>query len=296
MNLRHVELFRYIMLFGTLTKAAEMMAVSQPAASKMLWQLERSTGIILFERTKRRLKPTRDGELFFAEVQRTWESIDRLERMSKDIGSMRLGRLNLGIMPAMAGTIMPALIASFRKRHKDITLSFHSRSSERIIEWAIAGQIDLGLTNTSTPHPNVECRIIAKVPGLCVVPGDHRLAAKSQISPADLEGEDFIGIGPVERSTVIKKAFDLAGIGLRIAIEAPMAHLTCALVASGAGVGVVDALTANQFTDRGLAVRPFLPSVSFPIWHVRPRNISKNPLADVLIEDLETAFRRMNYC
>lgn len=295
MNLRHVELFRHIMRFGTLTQAAEIMAVSQPAASKMLSQLERSTGISLFERSKGRLRPTRDGELFFAEVQRTWEGIERLERMTKDISQMRLGRLNLGVKPALAGTLMPPLIARFRRKHENTTISLHSRSSERVVEWAIAGQIDLGITNAATPHPNVACRIIARIPGVCIVPEQHRLARREELHPEDFDGEDYVSIGTVERSTIIEKAFDAAGVRLRIMVEAPMAHMTCSLVANGAGVAIVDEINARAFTGRGLVIKPFAPALSFPVWHLRPRSLSNSPLADALSRDLEDEFERLGY-
>lgn len=295
MNLKHIELFRYIMEYGTLTEAAEMISVSQPAASKMLHQLERSTGIILFKRTKGRLKPTRDGELYFAEVQRTWESVQRLQRITKDIRELRFGRLNLGIMPMLAGTLLPSLLARFCQRHEKTTVALHSRSSERIIEWAIAGQIDLGITNTSTAHPNVSCRIIARIPGVCVVPENHRLASRTELRAKDLEGENYISIGTVERRTIIEKIFNQAGVHLGMFIEAPMANITCALVASGAGVAIVDELNARSFDGRGLVVKRFIPEVSFPVWHLRPNTLSGSSLAEALTRDLEDEFERLNY-
>lgn len=295
MNLRHVELFRHIMRFGTITQAAEMMSVSQPAASKMLSQLEYATGITLFERSKGRLRPTRDGELFFAEVQRTWEGIDRLERMSRDLGTKRLGRLNLGVKPALAGTLIPPIIARFREGHGNTTISLHSRSSERIIEWAIAGQIDIGITNNSTPHPNVICRVIGRIPGVCVLPDNHRLASRSALRPQDFLDEDFISIGTVERSTVIERAFEEAGVALRIAIEAPMAHITCALVASGAGVAIVDEVNAAAFVGRGLVIKPFERPLNFPTWHLRSRSLTSSPLAEALTRDIEDELERLGY-
>lgn len=295
MNLRHVELFRHIMRFGTLTQAAEMMSVSQPAASKMLYQLERSTGIILFLRTKGRLKPTRDGELYFAEVQRTWESVERLERMTKDIRELRFGRLNLGIMPMLAGTLVPPLLTRFCQQHEKTTVKLHSRSSDRIIEWAIAGQIDLGVTEHSTPHPNVLCRMIARIPNACVVPEAHHLASRRGIRPEDLDGESFISIGSVERRANIEKIFDQAGVRPRMFIEAPMSNIACTMVVSGAGVALVDELNARNFIGRGLVAKPFVPEISSPVWHLRPNTLIGSSLAEALTRDLEDEFERLNY-
>jgi DNA-binding transcriptional LysR family regulator len=295
MNLKHIELFRHVMEHGTLTRAAEILSISQPAASKMLHQLERSAGITLFERSKSRLRPTRDGELFFAEVQRTWESIERLERVTKDIRELRFGRINLGIMPMLAGTILPPLVTRFCERHENTTVALHSRSSERVIEWAITGQIDLGLANSSTPHPNVSCRVIARIPGVCVVPENHRLAARRELRPEDLSGENYISIGHVERRTVIARVFEAAGIDLRTFIEAPMANITCALVASGAGVAIVDKANASLFAGRGLVARPFVPEVAFPVWHLRPNTLIGSSLADAMTRDIEDEFERLGY-
>jgi DNA-binding transcriptional LysR family regulator len=295
MNMKHVELFRHIMHFGTLTQAAQIMAVSQPAASKMLSQLEYSTGISLFERTKGRLKPTREGELFFAEVQRTWQGIERLKRASKDISRMRYGHLNLGVLPALATTLMPALITHFRRKNTHTTLSVHSRSSERITEWAIAGQIDVGLVNAATTHPNVECRLVARIPGVCILPEGHPLTALSEIRPRDFHGQDYVSLGTFDRGVVIDKIFEEAGVVPDIAIEAPVANMACALVASGAGIGVVDEMNAQSFVGRGLAVRPLTPPVSFPIWHIRSVNLSRSVAVEALTHEVEEEFERRGY-
>jgi DNA-binding transcriptional LysR family regulator len=256
MNLRHVELFRHIMNLGTLTQAAEIMSVSQPAASKMLNQLERSTGIILFQRMKGRLKPTRDGELYFAEVQRTWESVER---------------------------------------HEKTAVKLHSRSSDRILEWAIAGQIDLGITEHATPHPNVICRMIARIPNVCAVPAGHRLADLKRIRPEDLDGENFVSIGSADRRVFIEKVFEQAGVLPRMFIDAPMSNVASALVANGAGIALVDELNAQSFIERGLVARPFAPEVFSPVWHVRPNTLIGSSLAEALIRDIEDELKRLGY-
>jgi len=294
-NLRHVELFRHIMHLGTLTQAAEMMSVSQPAASKMLNQLERSTGIILFQRMKGRLKPTRDGELYFAEVQRTWESVDRLERMTKDIRELQFGRLNLGVMPMLAGTLIPPLLTRFCRQHEKTSVKLHSRSSDRIIEWVIAGQIDLGITEHFTPHPNVVCRLIARIPNVCAVPEGHRLAGLKTIRPEDLDGENFVSIGSPDRRVFVEKVFEQAGVLPRMFIDAPMANVASALVANGAGIALVDELNAQSFIGRGLVAKPFAPEIFSPVWHLRPNTLTGFSLADALIRDIEDELERLGY-
>src|SRR4051812_19207609 len=78
MNLREIEAFRAVMLCGTASRAAEMLNISQPAITKALQALERSINFDLFERTKGRLVPTPEGQLFFREVEQSFVGLARL--------------------------------------------------------------------------------------------------------------------------------------------------------------------------------------------------------------------------
>ena len=206
---------------------------------------------------------------------------------------MRLGRLNLGVKPALAGTMMPPLIATFGE-HENTTVALHSRSSERVIEWAIAGQIDIGITNASTQHPNVACRVIARIPGVCIVPEGHRLAgARAAARRSGGRGLHLHRRGGTKHHH--REGVRRGCVQLRIMIEAPMAHMTCALVANGAGVAIVDQINAEAFKGRGLVLKPFKPGISFPVWHLRPLNLTSSTLADALTQDLEDEFERLGF-
>jgi DNA-binding transcriptional LysR family regulator len=112
--------------------------------------------------------------------------------------------------------------------------------------------------------------------------------------PEDFDGEEYISIGTVERSTMIEKAF-AAGVRLRIMNEVPMAHMTCSLVANGAGVAIVDEVNARAFSGRSLVIKPFEPAISFPVSHLRPRSLSSSALAEALTRDIEDELERFGH-
>jgi DNA-binding transcriptional LysR family regulator len=70
MNLKHIEAFRAVMLAGSMTAAAKELFTSQPNISRLITQLERETGLLLFQRSGVRLIPTSEGNAFFREVER----------------------------------------------------------------------------------------------------------------------------------------------------------------------------------------------------------------------------------
>ena len=95
MNLRQCEVFRVVMEAGTVTAAADLLHVSQPAVSKILAQLERDLGFRAFLRVRRRLVPTPEAQALYDEVRRAFVSLDYLTRFARDLKGLRQGRLVL---------------------------------------------------------------------------------------------------------------------------------------------------------------------------------------------------------
>lgn len=286
MRIRQIELFRLVIRHGTLTAAADALSISQPAASKLLAQLESHVGLKLFERTKRRLILTREGEMYAAEAERTWEGIQRLRRTAIDIKQLKFGRLNIAAMPSVAGSFLPAIVTKFSAKKKNVSISVHARTSERIHEWATAGQIDIGFTHSRAIHPFVSSELLVRIPEVCVMPSNHRLALRETIKPADLQDEEFVRIGDIGDITETDQVFIDAQIPRRLNLETPMAFVACDLVANGGGVSLVDQLTAASYGRPGLVFRPFTPTLYSEIWCIRPKMLRPSGIAEEFLRSV----------
>jgi DNA-binding transcriptional LysR family regulator len=78
MNLRQIEAFKAVMETGTVTLAAARLHIAQPSATKLLQMCERSAGMSLFTRDRRRLTPTPEARLLYGEVERVFQSAETI--------------------------------------------------------------------------------------------------------------------------------------------------------------------------------------------------------------------------
>src|SRR4051794_36524508 len=110
MRLRHIEVFHAVKQTGSIGKAAALLGVSQPAASKVLQHAESALGFKLFERVKGRLQPTVEAEVLHVEVAKLHQGLEQLRMLSANLRRFPEGRLRIGCLPSLGLSIMPRAI------------------------------------------------------------------------------------------------------------------------------------------------------------------------------------------
>ena len=106
MFVRQLEAFRATMMAGTVSGAATLLGVSQPAVSRLLARLEKEIKITLFDRSTGRLAPTREAQILYDQVERTFVSVDKIREIAADIGAARAGHLHIAAMLGMLAFII----------------------------------------------------------------------------------------------------------------------------------------------------------------------------------------------
>lgn len=273
MNLRQIEAFRRVLETGSVTRAAEALSISQPAVSKLLATLERHCGFALFHRTGGRLVPTREARLLAIEVERLFENTERVDSIAQAIRERRWGQLKVAGFPALALRFLPRVLAPFLKQRPDVHLALQSRTSPRIVELAIAQQIDIGFGLLPVDHPLVDCRKLCEFELVCALPAGHALTRRRLIRPGDLKDVPFISLGREDRSRfVVDEAFHGRALRTHMQIEAQMAEAACSFVASGLGVALVPPFAAEEFMSHGLEARRFRPAIRMTVWQLLPKS------------------------
>ena len=289
MNLRQLEAFRAVMLPGSVTQAAAALHISQPAVSKLLADLEYHLGFPLFVRSKGvALTVTPEADVFFHEVERSFAGIAVLKRAAADIRNASTGTLRIAALPALAVSFLPSVITTFRRRHAGVSIQLQTRSSSTVRQWIANQQFDIGLATPARELPGIAMERFLRCPGACVLPPGHRLAEKQHIEPADLDGERFISLA-LEHQTRhrIDRVFEDAGVDRDMIIETQYAMTICALVLQGLGCSILNPITAADYVDRGLVVRPFKPEILFDYMLFTPKLRPMSQVAQAFIAVLE---------
>lgn len=262
MNHRQIEIFRAIMRHGSMTAAAQALAISQPAASKILRHLESGLGYRLFERIGGRLVPTMEARLLYDDVDRLFREFEVLDTLARTIGEKKIGLLRIGASPPITHSLLPRALASFLADHPTVKIQLSALPKQEIAEALTVGAIDLALTLSPILAPSVRTEALAEIPVCVVLRADDSLAALETIGPADLADRPLISYGAqAEVAPALDQAFAKAGLLRDPAIRITSSIGAAPLVAAGLGVALVDGLVAwSDFP--GLVARPFTPSVT----------------------------------
>ena len=113
MRLRHIEVFHAVYSCGSITRAAEVLNVSQPSVSKVLAHAEQQLGYALFERTRGKLNPTPEADRLFVHVNEVNESVDRLRQAASRLRAVEKATIRVAATTAFGIDLLPAAIASF---------------------------------------------------------------------------------------------------------------------------------------------------------------------------------------
>jgi DNA-binding transcriptional LysR family regulator len=284
---REIEVFAAIMTHGTTTRAAEALELTQPAVSKTLARFQQKAGFEVFKKHRQRLVPTQEAHMLYAEVQRTYESARQISRTARDIRSLQNGRLNICSLPAIGLTVLPGIAAEFSEAHPDVPITIDIRASATAIERASRGQIDMGIAVTSTiENPAVTRRLLASTTAVCAIPKGHSLTALDEIRPSDMEGMNFISFGSTDPLRLqVDRVCEEAGVKRNMRIECTLASACLQFVAEGAGISIVDNISAWKMRH-AVEFRPFTPQLQIELSLYRPWGTPQSAICNAFTEHL----------
>ncbi|ECI4490774.1 LysR family transcriptional regulator [Salmonella enterica] len=293
-NLRHIEIFHAVMTAGNLTEAARLLHTSQPTVSRELARFEKVLGLTLFERTRGRLHPTVQGLRLFEEVQRSWYGLDRIVSAAESLREFRQGELSIACLPVFSQSFLPPLLPPFLARYPDVSLNIVPQESPLLEEWLSAQRHDLGLTETLHAPAGTTRTELLTLNEVCVLPRDHPLAAKTVLTPDDFQGENFISLSRLDSyRQLLDTLFAEHQVKRRMVVETHSAASVCAMVRAGAGVSIVNPLTALDYAASGVTVRRFSIDVPFTVSLIRPLHRPASALVDTFSKHLQTHLSRL---
>lgn len=242
MKLAHLEVCNAVLLTGSVTGAARLLHMSQPAVSKMLQSAENQFGFKLFNREKNRLVPTQEALALHPEITQIATQIDRLRAFSRALVTDKSSLLRIDCPPSIAATLLPACIEKFSARHPNVSCQVATHTPADIIHRLMHRQSDVGFSLASLPNPAVIEEAIVQGRSVCVVPHGMLAQSKSSVTRQDLSTCRLIRVPPggMFGSLVPSDADPLKSGSL----AASSNFLAMRMAECGLGIAAIDSFTA----------------------------------------------------
>jgi len=271
MDVPRLEAFLEVARLGSMRAAARSLHLGQPALSARIVALEEELGARVFERTKRGVRLTLAGRALVPHAERALEAIDAGRSAVSQVEQGDDGELVIAAAGAINSSVVPELVARFRRYHPGVHLYVHTGSAERIVELVAFGSAQLGLLREAAP---------SRDPRLTVTP----LYEESLMLTARPE-HPFVAEGPIPLARLGDATLVFYDRGSDD-YEAAQSLLKDGGVTPYGVIEVDSVDTARRLTERGLGVA-FLPSTSaIP-------EIEANRLAVVGVSDVTPVPRRV---
>ncbi|SAK66107.1 LysR family transcriptional regulator [Caballeronia ptereochthonis] len=281
LKVRHLEIFRAVVKSGSVSAAARLLYVSQPAVTKTLRMLEEEIGLTLFLRVKGRLVCTPEAEAILPEIERLFGSVQSIAETAREIQQGHRGSIRVSTVSMLATTIVARAVGEFRETHPYVEFDIRALPTRHVVEYVNNNQADFGILDVAAPSGTLEVEEFCSAELRCVMRAGHRLAGRKTITPKMLDKETLATFGEdTLTGWRLREAFRAQDRMFTSTFVSNSTPVLCALVREANAVALVDpfALMGRSFPD--LIARPFSPAVPveprFLFAPGRPRSVIVN--------------------
>ncbi|MCM0613621.1 LysR family transcriptional regulator [Marinobacter sediminum] len=299
MNVKQLRLFHEVLSTGKMSRAAERLNFSQPAASKMLGNLEEKVGYRLFFRQNGQLNPTPEALYLHEEVMTILRSLKRLEDSFERAKYGQLGRLNIASILGPSYSFLPGIFDAYAGDNSQLKLNLQVHNSRTIRDSVASGQFELGLVDKSAPSSSYNSEVF-DLPCFCALHKNHPAADNEVLSPELLDGEVWITLDP-EHITyqLLSNHYLAAGAKFIPKIEVNATLHSLPFVQQMRGIALVDVVNLYHFTNvypmDQIVFRRFAPAIVEPLELIsinsRPLSKPAAELKSILTNELEELCR-----
>lgn len=266
MRLRHIEVFYAVYSCRSVTRAAEVLKVSQPSISKVLAHAEQQLGFALFNRVRGKLVPTSEANQLFVQVSQVNNEVDRLRKLAANLRLVEKGTIRIAATPAFGIDFLPGAIASYREQHADVKFSLETLRHEEISGALMDSRIDIGLAFDPGDLPGISGELLGYGRFVVLVPTGMQVPPEGALRLEDLAGLPFIRLdnqGALDR--FLTAHIEASDVRLKSVVTAGSYQLAKAFVSHGMGVSIADEVTAYSRSHQGVTIRELEPVLEFRI-------------------------------
>ncbi len=192
MDLRQLAFFVGVADELNFSRAAEKMAIAQPALSRQIQQLEDDLGVLLFKRDKRNVALTPAGSYLLAQARQLHATVADVEAQTRRVHNGLTGMLRIGHPGSALYSVLPDALALLAQQYPDVMTSLSETSEQELLDALLSQRVDVGLTREVNTNERVEQTLLFSEPFALVVPEGHWLTTDSFQHLGQCRHESFV--------------------------------------------------------------------------------------------------------
>jgi DNA-binding transcriptional LysR family regulator len=258
-DLRHLVYFREVARQLHYRKAAETLAVAQPALSRSVTQLETALGVDLLNRTRRKVELTTAGRAFLERIEPLLRGLAAVPRDIQTLAGGQAGQVRMAFTGLAMATVLPGILRDFNRRYPGIRVELNESPTSAQLVSLENGEIACGFFHPdATLPPGLATKVLMQERNGVLLPADHPLAKSRKLRLRDLAGTPFVMFPRAHNPGFYDRvlaAFRQAGVTPRIADEVWPRANAIGLVRAGLGATFMSPSEAKQLPGE-VAFRP----------------------------------------
>jgi DNA-binding transcriptional LysR family regulator len=185
-ELRHLVYFREVARRRHFRRAAEALAVAQPALSRQIRQLEEALGTPLLTRNNRSVEVTAAGQALLERIEPLLRTLQQVPAELRALAEGQVGHVQVGFTGLAMATVLPNFLREFQRRFPGIRVELRESPTSAQIPALLAGELACGFFHPDAPTPGLRTREILREKNGVLLPADHPLAAHAHIHLREL--------------------------------------------------------------------------------------------------------------
>lgn len=254
MNIDQLKAFQQVAQTGNFTLAAKKLFLTQPAISQQIKSLETSLQLILFDRTAKKIRLTKEGELTLSYVHKFFKLYDEIKNISIHLNSLEKGKISIGATTVIGTYFLPKIIGTFSKKFPGVEINLRFGNSNVIHTLLENGKIDFGFAGKLSGPIEMENPIIHTEKFFLVTSPDNPILKKNNPSLSDFLSYPFIFREKGTQTRLLVKEFFKKNTGKEFPekfIQLHSLEATKRIITEGYGITVLPEIAVKDEISSG---------------------------------------------
>lgn len=276
LNSRHIEIFYNVYKYKTLTNAARILNVSQPALSKSLQYSEHKLNLKLFTKQSGMLVPTPEADLLYKNAEKINLSVKEFNQIASNLSTSPSNFIEIGITPSLGTAFLPEILAQFSQLEPDIKFNIHNSQTHELMDKLHDFSHDIVICYNPPKFKQYKQILLKKGEMVFIVAaGNSNYMSKSEISIKELSKEPLIKIRNVleiEDDFSVEEMLVQKNIQPDWIARTETFHVAKKMVEKGIGSSIIDSVTAQSGRTNKIKILNLRPTIKFSICAIQNPN------------------------